>query len=192
MSMAPQPSYLNLSQGNLVETGNPLNVALHGPGYFEVSTSSTQKGYTRDGRFSMDANGTLTTLEGLPVQSTTGGNIVVPPGSSEVQINSKGQVMVFNIPGQPPAIAGQIKVIDFPNPELITNVGNGMYQSPDAPVPAPNTQIVQGKLEESNVNVIREMLDSMVGMRTYEVMQKSVNMQNETLGRAVNDIGRIV
>lgn len=191
MSMAPQPTYLNMSQGHIVETGNPLNVAISGDGFFEVDLGGGQVGHTRDGRFTMDANGTLTDVNGNPIKSSTGNSIVVPPGSSEVQINTKGQVMVYNIPGQPPAIVGQIKVVEFPNPSLITNVGNGFYTSPDQPKPASNYQLQQGMLEESNVNAIREMLDSMVGLRTYEVMQKSINMQNDTLGKAVNDLGRI-
>ena len=190
-SVVPQASFIDFSQGAITQTGNNFNVAVHGDGFMKVSLPNGQEGYTRDGHLNADPQGYLVTASGQRIAGR-GGDIQLPQGYTEMQIRQNGEVTVFQ-PGQnQPQVVGQIDLVSFENPQKLQKMGDNLYTSEEGPSgPATNTTLEQGALELSNVNVIREMVDSMQGMRTYEILQKSIHMQNDTLGKAVNDIGKV-
>ena len=190
-SVVPQGSYVNYAQGAIAQTGNNFNVALNGEGFFKVSLPNGDEAYTRDGHLSANSQGVLTTVDGNKI-SGKGGEIQLPQGYTEMQIRTNGEVLVFQ-PGQTqPQIVGQLDVVNFDNPQKLQKIGANLYTSEESPNNnTQNTTVEQGSLELSNVNVIREMVDSMQGMRTYEILQKSIHMQNDTLGKAVNDVGKV-
>jgi flagellar basal-body rod protein FlgF len=179
-------TFVDFSQGDLSETGNPLDLGLQGDGFFAVKDTKTgETQYTRAGNFVRDGEGYLTTVDNKRVQGTSG-DILVPGNAFKIEFRNKGEVFVNNQP------VNTLKLVQFEHPEKLERLGNSVYRAEtEQPQPADGTLIVeQGHLERSNANVISEMVNSITGFRTYEILQKSIQMQNETLGKSVNEVGK--
>ncbi len=177
-------TFPDLAGGMLRTTDNPLHTALQGAGYFAVDTPRGER-YTRSGDFTLDTEGRLVTAEGYPVQSTAGQPIDARGG--RVNIDREGRVRVD---GQD---AGQLRVIEFENPERLQREGNNVYAASDdvkqKSAAAANTQVQQSMLEMSNVNLPHEMIQLTLGMRAYEANQRVVLAFNETMGRLIDQVG---
>ena len=162
-------SHSNLSQGALQYTGNELNFAIAGPGYFVLETPEGPR-YTRDGLFQMDEEGYLTCMDGNRVL-----------GSDGEAIRASG---VTN---------QDIRVVDLPQ-EVLQKLGHNKWRliegAPEGLEEVSETRPQQGYLEQSNVNIIKEMTEMIRVVRLYEAGQKAIQAQDETLGKAVNEIGR--
>lgn len=177
---------INFAQGDLVQTDNPLDLAIQGKGFFAVNLKDgSGAAYTRAGNFVRDQEGYLTTLEGHKVQGT-GGDIQIPASARKIQISSSGDVVVD---GQPLA---KLNIVDFEDTHALTRKAAGIYITDADPNPVERINVQQGYLEQSNANVITEMVNSIEGLRIYETLQKSIQLQNETLGKSVNDVGRVI
>lgn len=151
MAFASNPySYRNTSQGALRATGNELDVAILGDGYFTVQTPLGIR-YTRDGNFQRDGAGTLVTAEGYPVLDISGQQITLPEDTLEIEIGEGGNMKVngddFNT----------INVVEFDNPRLLERLDGKLYKTDIAPQPAQNSRVAQGMLENSNVQPVLEM-----------------------------------
>lgn len=175
---------LDLTQGDLVETGNPLDLAISGPGYFVVQTPNGVR-YTRDGSFYRDALGRLVKADGALV---LGQNGPISVGDGDVLVEGDGAVVVDG------ELVDHLRIADF-GPEMIMyKLGNNYFLPADtnAQELAPRGTVVnQGFLEQSNVDVTRAMVEMMAAMRSYEASQKMVQLQDQTLEQAVNDIARV-
>lgn len=169
-------------QGPLRYTGNDLDVALNGDGFFAVQTEAGVR-YTRDGRFALDAEGRLVTLAGWPVLDADGQPIVVGGAAT---IDEQGQVWVDG------AVTARLGVWSFPEPQWLQREGTGLWvPTDDAGEPAPGGATVHaGYLEDANVNVVTTMVELITAFRSYEANQKVIQAYDETLGRVVNDLGR--
>ena len=179
-----------LTTGSLQQTGNPLDVALAGDGFFTVNTPQGLR-YTRQGSFLQDADGTLITPQGHPVL-VNGSPLTAAPGS--LAINEQGQVLAN---GQ---VRGQLEVVTSRQLGAIRKEGDGLWVQAGAneantlvtPAEATGQYTLKvGFLEASNVEAVSEMVQMMETMRSFEANQRALQAQDETLGRAVNDIGRI-
>lgn len=175
---------LDVTQGNLVETGNPLDLAITGPGYFAVQTPNGTY-YTRDGSFFRDALGRIARSDGGLV---LGENGPIQVSEGEILVDGDGTVIVD---GQ---MAGRIRLVDFGSQEMLLKLGNNYFAPADPNAQGIATQeavINQGFLEHSNVDVTRATVEMLAAMRSYEASQRIIQFQDQTLERAVNDVARV-
>ncbi len=153
-------SYRSQSQGPINTTGNPLDVAINGKGFFVVETAQGER-YTRAGNFSLDAEGTLITPEGFPILDDGGQPINFGSQDREIRIGENG---VLVVDGQE---RGALGLVEFENPQEMKQIGYTMYQTDQEPLPPVETRLVHGAVEASNVSAVKEMIDmTMVGRRT--------------------------
>ena len=166
--------------GRIRITGNPLDVALQGNGFFEVQTSGGIR-YTRNGIFSLDNQRRLVTNLGHPVMGTKG-EIKVPAGN--VQINAEGGIQVDGNP------IGTIKVVEFPENQMPKKFAEGLFIG-GTPTVSTKPQVQSGHIEESNVNSLSEMVKMIQGMRSYESAQKLIQTLDHLTDTAIQDLGRV-
>lgn len=174
----------DFSQGNLIPTGGNLDVAIRGDGFIEVSTPFGTK-YTRNGSMTLNENKELVTSEGYFIQGFKG-NITL--ASDAISINEFGEII------QNGEIVDKLKVVDFSNKGDLRKVGSALYDfaaEPAGEMTGFEGQVVQGSIEQSNVNAINEMIKMISVQRDYENGQKLVKTIDETLGRAVNEVGTV-
>ena len=176
------------TQGNLVSTGNVLHVALQGDGFFVLEGMDGVPMYTRDGTFSQDADGYMISAGGLRV----GGDIQVPEDATSVRIDYDGTVHAVFSDASRDVVLGQIEVVKFLNPAGLRAIGNNFLVptltsgDPMDVVAGTDTQVVQGYLETSNVDVATELIEMIQAQRLYEMNSKVVQAADETLGVAAN------
>jgi flagellar basal-body rod protein FlgG len=174
------------TQGDLSSTGNPLDFAIQGPGFFQILLPNGQTGYTRAGSFQTDSQGTLVTANGNPLQPA----ITIPPDATNVTVGSDGTVSVTQ-PGQTQAAqVGVIQLAMFANPGGLNSVGNNTYLattgSGDPVIGAPGGSdglgtIQQGMLEQANVNVVDEFVQMILAQRSYESNSRVVKASDEMM-----------
>jgi len=178
--------------GSFKQTGNPLDLAIKGRGFFEVLTANGDLAYTRAGSFSVDAQGQLVTANGDVVQPA----ITIPPDALSINVGDDGTVSVDQ-PGAASTTVGQLTTVDFSNPGGLKLLGASMYQPTNASgaaisgTPASNGfgSIGQGMLEMSNVNMVEEMVNLIAGQRAYEMNSKAIQAADQMLQTA-NQIKR--
>jgi flagellar basal-body rod protein FlgG len=179
-----------MSQGTLTPTGNDLDIAVRGEGFFKVQMPDGTFTYTRDGSFQMDAQGRIVTLQGNPVQPT----ITIPQNSSGIAINAQGQVSV-TLPGSTtPTTVGQIGLTRFVNKAGLQPIGDNLFT--DTPASgAPQDGIAntdgygdmqQANLEAANVEVVTEISDLIAAQRAYEMNAKVISAADQMLQSTSN------
>jgi len=177
-------------QGNLENTGNNLDLAIEGRGFFQVQTPDGQTAYTRAGTFKLDDQGRIVTPDGNPLLS----GITVPPDATSVNISQTGQVSVSQPGTATPVQVGQIQLATFANPAGLRAQGGNLFMESGASGPPqqglPGTNgagtVQQGYLEKSNVSVVNEMTSMIAGQRAYEVNSKAIKTADEMLQMANN------
>lgn len=174
-------------QGSLLQTGNSLDVAIEGSGYFQIMRPGGQLAYTRSGDFKSDAEGRLMTVDGYMVEPS----IVIPTNATSITVSATGQVSV-TLPDQTATQeVGQLQLANFVNPAGLSPIGRSLFVQTDAsgqPIVAnPGLDgtgtLQQGYLEASNVEVVNEMIDLIASQRAYEVNQKVITTADEMLRR---------
>jgi flagellar basal-body rod protein FlgF/flagellar basal-body rod protein FlgG len=165
---------LDLSQGALQKTGNDLDLAIEGPGFFEVQTANGPR-YTRNGGFQISPAGQLVTATGDPVMGEKGA-IVMPPGA--VSISADGTISSDG------ALAGKLKVMSFPEGTQMSSAGGTYYSAPaNTAATATDSSVQQGVLESSNVNPISSMVELISAQRLAEMMQRALSMFNSEIDK---------
>jgi flagellar basal-body rod protein FlgG len=170
------------TEGQLNQTGNPLDVAIQGDGFFQVSMPDGSIAYTRDGSFRLDQNGRLVTLDGYTLLP----GINIPQGAQNVTIGPDGTVSVQVGNQTTPTQVGQLQVIRFLNPAGLQPLGQNLYKqseaagAPQAGVGGQNGfgSIAQGFLEMPNVSVVQEMVELIEAQRAYEASSKAVQISD--------------
>ncbi len=189
----PVATFKMFFQGPLVETQNPLDLAIEGDGFFQVLLPDGTIGYTRDGSFKIDGQGNVVTNEGFFLEPP----LTVPTNAVELVITPDGVVNV-RLPGEPNLTQiGQIETVRFINPAGLQPVGRNIFQETDASGPPQLGQpgldghgfVRQGFLEQSNVQIVDEMIDLITGQRAFETNSKSVQVSDQVLGIA-NELKR--
>lgn len=179
----------DFSSGKFKKTGNTLDVAISGPGFFTIQTPEGLR-YTRSGDFTIDAEGVLTTKDGFPVMGT-GGEIQLPKttgqaGSNVVAIDPDGGVSVGT------TNVGELQIVDFEDLSLLKKIGNSLFAVPETgpgSIEAENYSLNQGFLELSNVDSVRMMTEMIQVLRGYEAYQKviqSIDKINQSTIREVS------
>ncbi len=181
-----------MTQGNLTQTGNSLDVAINGQGFFQVLEPNGTIAYTRDGTFQLNNQGQLVTANGYLVQPT----VTIPASAQSVTIGNDGTVSV-TLPGQAaPQQVGALQLASFVNPTGLQSIGDNLYLQTGSSG-APNTgqptlnglgSVRQGYLESSNVNVVAELVDMISTQRAYEVNSKAVTASDQMLQYVNNNL----
>ena len=166
--------------GTLRPTGNPLDFAINGDGYFVVSTPEGDR-YTRNGRFALDAAGQIVTGDGNPVQSDAGA-IIVPSEDAKLVVAADGTVSTET------GIIGRIRVVRFADPQALAAMGAGLYQTDAASEPDLASRLSQGMVEDSNVQPIIEMTNLIQVTRDYQAAQNMVEAEHERQRRAIANL----
>jgi len=174
------------SQGNIEQTGAPYDVAIAGKGYFSVQTPAGLR-YTRDGHFSLDANGNLVTSQGYQVQGD-GGSIAITPQDGDVNIASDGTVssVVKGIGN----LLGKLKVVSFADDFGLTKEGGNLYSTSQTPTTPAVVNLRQGALESSNVQPVIEISHMIEVMRAYEATATLSKSQEDLMSQAINKLGQ--
>ncbi len=170
-------------QGNIRETNRSLDMAIEGEGYFCVRVDGQER-YTRDGSFVIDSEGYLSSVEGYRVVGDMGGIYI---GDQEFEINKNGEIYSGDY------FLDRLKLVTFSKPEELQKVGDNLYMARED-----NTydygvqgQVIQGFLEASNINAVKEMVNMITAFRTYEANQRVISAYDEVIGKAVNEVGRV-
>ncbi len=181
-----QKPYTDLSQGVLQSTGNPLDLAISGQGFFTVQGPGGPL-YTRNGNFRVDSAGKLTSADGYAVQSTAGSSITIP-GKLPIEISSDGTVT------QDGKTIGQLQLADFTSGTGITKQGNNYFRAADpaATVKRPSGSTVeQGKLEASNSGTAESAVRLVSIMRQFEMLQKAASMGADMDKQAIEQVAKV-
>jgi flagellar basal-body rod protein FlgG len=179
----------DFSQGDIKTTGNPMDVALAGPGFFKIDTAQGIQ-YTRDGNFTLDNQGILVDVKGNPVMGQ-GGAIFIDPeavGPQGIEINEAGQIRAGG------NVVDTLDVVTFADPDKLEKAGQNLlvYTGNTADeIPADNTVIKQRALERSNVQVVEEMVRMIDYHRMFETFTKSMMTFDEIDGKAINEVGKM-
>lgn len=175
--------YQNTAQGSFHQTGNQTDVAINGPGYFGVTGPNGETLYTRAGNFRLNANSQLVTSAGYPVANAGGAPIVVPKDTTEINIDPNGNISDQN------GIIGQLMVSEFDNVQKLEAAGENTYRAGGAnAIPAQNSVVVQGAIENSNVNPVLEMTRMIDVLRSYQATQSMLKDEHD---REINMIDKL-
>jgi flagellar basal-body rod protein FlgG len=180
------------TQGNLTQTGNSLDVAISGRGFFQVLLPDGTMGYTRDGNFKVNAQGELVTSSGYAVQP----GITIPDSTQSVTIGKDGVVSVQVAGQSTPTQVGSLQLVDFINPAGLQPRGENMVvesgASGTAQVGTPGLNGLgmteQGSLESSNVNVVEELVNMIETQRAYEMNSKAISTTDQMLEFITNQL----
>lgn len=184
-------TYLNTTQGALVSTGNPLDLALSGNGWLSYQSGAGATAYGRDGRLTLNSDGLLTTLSGAPVLNPGGAPISLPQTlGQEITISSDG-----TITDAEGGVLGQIGIVRVADVDKLKPIGGGLYlydETAPEVTPDTNTKLAQGFVEQSNVQPIIEMTRLMDIQRAYERAAKLMTDDGDLTRQAIKRLGRVV
>ncbi len=176
------------TDGEFTQTGQSLDLAVQGDGFFEVQMPDGTLAYTRDGALKRGSDGRITTSDGLPVQN---GFQPIPQGTTSITISANGQV---SLAGSGGAQNFQVTLVRFANPAGLESIGRNLFKQTDASGPPeignPGENgfgsLAQGYLEMSNVTVVEEMVNLIMAQRAYEVNAKAVQTSDEMMSLSNN------
>ncbi len=173
------------SQGPLTRTGNPLDVALQGTGFLEVETAAGVR-FTRDGRLKLDTQGQLVSLDGDPVLGDGERPIVLPPNGGTVTIGQDGTVATAQ------GNVGHLAVVNFDQLQGLSVEEEGRYNTDQTPNPATDTKIMQGMIEESNVQPVLEITRLMSASRAGTQAKTFQDNESERHKNAIDRLAKVV
>ena len=193
LGVRPTAIAKQFTQGNFKETGNPLDVAITGHGFFQLQLPDGTTAYTRNGSFKLDRDGNVVNSDGFKLIP----NIVIPADSTQISIGTDGTVSVLQAGQTELSNIGQIQLVNFVNPAGLHSLGDNNLinttASGDAIVDTPGLngigEIRQNFVEMSNVQLVEEMTDLITGQRAYEANSKAITTSDEML-QTVNALKR--
>jgi flagellar basal-body rod protein FlgG len=178
------------SSGNINQTGNELDLAIEGDGFFQIQLPDGSTSYSRAGSFKKDSTGRLVNSDGYPMLP----EVVIPSNATKTTIGNDGTVSVQQAGQTAPTSVGTIQLATFSNPAGLSSLGHNLYQQTESSgTPTTGTAgqngigiISQGYLEMSNVSIMEEMVNMITGQRAYEVNSKAVQTADDMLQTATN------
>lgn len=182
-------TYMDWSQGSLRQTENPYDFAIAGQGFFQMRVTDKAGNdtmmYTRCGTFKRTQDGFIVDADGNHLQGSNG-DVQVPVDANEIAIKQDGSIFADGV------LVGQITLVDFEDYNYLELYGENMFRTvPGATMTESDGQIEQGYTEQSNVNVISEMVSMITVTRAYEASQKVIQTEDSLLGKAVNEVGKV-
>ncbi|MFI3242061.1 MAG: flagellar basal-body rod protein FlgF [Alphaproteobacteria bacterium] len=181
-------TYKNFNEGAIVETGNALDLAIDGEGFFAVATQNGEQ-YTRKGNFTLNAEGALVTNEGHYVLSTDNKPIIFAPEETDISISGDGSVYSTQIEAgiSQNNFVANIKLINFENPQELTKTAGTLFEANEnSNAIASNAVLKQGAIEKSNVEGVVEMTRLVKLQRSYEYVQQMIDAEHERLSNTIS------
>ena len=178
----------SFAQGTIKETGNDLDVAIVGPGFFGIENLDGSTVYSRDGTFKIDGKGNIVNQHNLKVLDADGQPLVLPKGTKRLQILPSGQIYADGVE------SASLIIVDFQQPYPLSKLGASLFEVND-PNAKPiqldrrNIEVVQGFLEESNVNLVNEMVQMIETLRNFEGYQRTIRAFDDTV-QQINNAAR--
>ena len=184
IDVIPVSTSIDLTPGPPVKTGNPLDIALAGDGFFVVNTDNGPR-YTRAGSFQLSTENTIITSQGYTVQGN-GGDITIDPNKGQLVIDSQGKV------SQDGDEVSTLQVVNIP-PEDLVRQGNNLFSVKEGftPEPVETPSVIQGSLETANVEPINEMVELIAAQRAYDVFQKVIRSANDAYSYSMHNVGTV-
>jgi flagellar basal-body rod protein FlgG len=186
----PVATEIIFTQGNLATTGNPLDMAIQGNGFFQIRQVNGQIAYTRNGNFHLNRDGSLVTAEGDLLNP----QVTIPQDQVGVTIGADGTVSVLQAGQTEPQQVGKVEIALFQNPAGLQNIGKNLFLQTQASGQAITGTagenglgtLASGYIEQSNVSVVEEMVNMIVSQRAYEANSKVIRAADEMLSQANN------
>lgn len=186
----PVSTHKIFTQGDFMLTGNELDIAIEGEGFFQILQPNGDTGYTRAGAFSQDSDGAIVTPDGYKLQP----EITIPSDALSISIGADGTVSVIQPGSSTPSTVGNIELSDFANEAGLKAMGKNLFietaasGSPTTGTPGEDGlgTLAQGFLEMSNVNIVQEMVDMITAQRAYEINSEAIKTSDKMLQIAAN------
>jgi flagellar basal-body rod protein FlgG len=190
LGVRPAATQKIFEQGSLNATENPLDMAIEGDGFFQVTLPDGSTAYTRDGAFKLSADGTIVTSSGYYLYP----QITVPENSSDITVSKDGKVSVILAGEETTTEIGQIELARFINPSGLRSLGGNLYTMSDASgepvISIPSEEgtgtIAAKYLEASNVRIVDEMVNMITAQRAFEIISKAIQVGDDMLQVANN------
>lgn len=176
-------TYRDFQSGDIERTGNELDVAISGDGWFVVKTPEGER-YTRDGRFKINADGQLVTSAGHPVLGD-GGPIVFAPDEAGIEIAQDGFISTTD------GLKGRLQLVRFEDNAQLSKQGTSLFAAEALPLPAEDARVMQGMVEKSNVQPILEVTRMIETVRTYTQVAQAIQTAHEMRRDAITRLGRM-
>jgi len=175
---------VNFTPAEIEQTQKPTDVAIDGPGFFQIQGADGQNLYTRNGEFQFNNENTLVTRHGLPVMGD-GGPVTIDPEQGAVSIAKDGTMSQGN------NLLGRLQLYNFEDPQGLIRVEGGYFEAPDGanPEALEEGQVVQGAIETSNVLPMEELVSLITVARAYEASQRSMLSHDDLVSKAINSLG---
>jgi flagellar basal-body rod protein FlgF len=183
-------TFRDITPGTIASTGNPLDLAIQGTGYFQIQTPQGVQ-YTRDGAFRTDNQGQIVTSTGFPVLSDGGQAITLPDDARDITISGDGFITAQTGTSTSRAQLGKLGIVKFDNDEAVTPASNGLLTTTQTPGPVGGSPIVQGAIEDSNVKPVLEITDLIRIQRAYEQASNLVGQENGRLSNAIDKLSQV-
>ena len=167
--------------GDLTHTGNALDLAIKGDGYFVVQTPQGER-YTRNGRFQLNAEGQIVNSSGYPLLGDAGAPITVPTNAGRLSVARDGTISTRD------GTVGTVGVVTFANQQTLIRADSSLFQAKEPPEPAEKAEVVQGAVENSNVKAVIQITDMIGVMRSYQQAQRIIETENERARRAIQTL----
>lgn len=172
--------------GVIKQTGNPLDIAIEGKGYFAVTNAAGEDRFTRSGVFQVNGEGQLVDLAGQTVQGD-GGEINIPPGTTIINIGKDGTIST------PTGVVGKLRVATFENEQALVPDGTNGYKAGEGveAETAAYPRVIQGAVEQSNVNAVVEMTEMVEILRQYQSVQNIMQSEHDRLRTSIRTIAKL-
>jgi flagellar basal-body rod protein FlgG len=185
-SLTTAKKITNFQPGESHPTGNPMNFALEGSGFFAVKTPNGQTGYTRDGEFQLNSSGQITDKQGNLVMGDGGPLQLQSNNPGTLTVSANGDV------AQGDQIIGKLKTYEFKDPNQLTMTGSGIFSANGTgalPIPSTSTKVRQGFLEAANSSPTTQMASLITAMRLFEANQKVLSLESDRMSKVITDLG---
>jgi flagellar basal-body rod protein FlgF len=179
----------NTSPGPLLTTGNPLDVAIQGDGYFQIQTKTGVR-YTRNGVFVLNALGEVVTPSGDKLLGDGDQAITLPEDAVDINIGADGIVSVKSGTGKDVTQVGKLKAVKFDREQELQNLGNGLYSATEQPKPDEKSFIVQGMVEQSNVQSVTEITHMIEILRSYQQVVHMIDNEHQRMTAAIDRLSK--
>ncbi len=168
-------------EGPLTKTDNPLDVGIHGEGYFQIETQAGMR-YTRNGHFRLDEGGMLVNSQGFAVMDKNDNPIIFAPNETRIQIAGDGTVSTEN------GVVANLKLVRFANEQNLRKAGDSLYETTDQAETIQRPQLVQGMMEESNVQPVVEITKMTELLRQYQAAQNMIDREHDRTMKAIDTL----
>ncbi|MCR6631176.1 MAG: flagellar basal-body rod protein FlgF [Magnetospirillum sp.] len=168
-------------EGALTKTDNPLDIGIHGDGYFQIETQAGMR-YSRNGHFRLDEGGMLVNSQGFAVMDNQDNPIIFAPNETRIEISGDGTVSTEN------GVVAKLKVVRFANEQTLRKAGDSLYDATDEPETIERPQVVQGMMEESNVQPVLEITKMTELLRQYQAAQNMIEREHDRTMKAIETL----